>query len=319
MTRLADALRALAQDFAAVSSSPRLDAELLAGHALGLSRSAVVLDGQRLLTAIELETLTALAERRMQAEPIAYILGERDFWTLTLETPPGVLVPRPDSETLVEAALAWAKGHAVRRVLDLGTGSGALLLAVLSELPDALGVGIDRDGLAVAVARRNAARSGLSERVTILEADWTDNPSPLGKEDHAAGMVDGDTAGASPLRQPIGLPPPPKGEDQRFDLILANPPYIATTDTDAMAPETLRHEPRGALFAGPDGLDAYRALIPQLPSWLAPGGAVVLEIGWQQAAAVSAVAQAQGFTATTHQDLGGRDRALLLFFPGNPR
>jgi release factor glutamine methyltransferase len=271
---VAKALRDTAEALAATSDTARLDAELLMAHALGVSRSELLL---RHTGAPVPESFAALVERRQGHEPVAYILGEQEFRGLSFRVTPDVLIPRGDSEIVVEAALAARP--AARRVLDCGTGSGALLLAVLSELPAATGVGIDRSSAALAVAQGNADSLGLAARAAFAEADWT-----------AHGWADA-----------LGGP---------FDLILANPPYVE--DAADLAPSVHAHEPHGALFAGPEGLDDYRVLIPQLPWLLAPEGAAVVEIGHAQAEAVAAIAAAAGFAAMLHRDLGDRPRALEM-------
>jgi release factor glutamine methyltransferase len=218
----------------------------------------------------------ALVERRAAHEPVAYIVGTQDFHGLALRVTPAVLIPRGDSEALVEAALA-ARPDA-RRVLDCGTGSGALLLAVLAELPAARGIGIDRSPAALAVAAANAHALGLAPRSAFLQRDWT---------------APGWTAGLGGC-----------------DLVLANPPYVETTAE--LAPSVRDHEPAGALFAGSEGLDDYRRLIPALAGLLAPGGVALLEIGAAQAEAVSALGAAAGFVPRVHRDLAGRDRVIEL-------
>lgn len=273
----ADAIRDAAAALAATSDTARLDAELLMAHALDVSRSDLLL---RHLRGPVPAGFAALVERRLKHEPVAYILGEQEFHGLPFRVSPAVLIPRGDSEVLVDAALAARP--AARRVLDCGTGSGALLLAVLHGLPQASGVGIDRSAQALAVAADNAQRLGLAGRAAMAPADW-----------HSAGWADG-----------LGGP---------FDLVLANPPYVET-DAD-LAPSVRAHEPAGALFAGPDGLDDYRVLIPQLPALLAPGGAALVEIGYTQAAAVSAIAAQAGLDTTLHHDLGGRPRVLEFKIP----
>ena len=270
----ADAIRDAATLLAATSDTARLDAEVLMAHALGVSRSELLLRHTR--DAVP-HSFAALVERRQAHEPVAYIVGEQEFFGLPLRVSPAVLIPRGDSEVLVEAALAAGPG--ARRVLDCGTGSGALLLAVLHQLPDASGVGIDRSAEALAVAADNAARLGLAGRTAFALADW-----------HRGGWADD-----------LGGP---------FDLILANPPYVE--DDADLAPSVRAHEPAGALFAGADGLDDYRVLVPQLPALLCPGGAALVEIGHSQAAAVSALAAAAGLDAVLHRDLGGRARVLEL-------
>lgn len=234
------------------------------------SSSALLL--RHLDDAIDAAAFAALVDRRMGDEPVAYILGHREFWSLDFRVTPDTLIPRPDSETLVEAALA-AAGPAPR-VLDLGTGSGCLLLSVLHERPGGWGVGVDRSEAAARVARDNAARLGLAARAAFVVGDWT---------------------GA------IGA---------RFDLILANPPYVGTSET--LDREVAGYEPRSALFAGPDGLDDYRRIIPALGALLTPAGSAHLEIGHAQADLVWEIAAAAGFTPALRRDLAGRPRCLSL-------
>jgi release factor glutamine methyltransferase len=277
---VAEALREAAGRLAATSDTARLDAELLMAHALGMARSDMLL---RHMEAPAPPAFAALVERRLRHEPVAYILGEAEFFGRPFLVSPAVLIPRGDSEVLVEAALKTAPAPA--RVLDCGTGSGALLLSVLAERPEAEGIGTDRSLDALQVAAANAARLGLAQRARFLSADWTE-----------PGWA-----------ERIG----------RFELILANPPYVE--DAAELAPSVRAHEPAGALFAGPEGLDAYRVLIPQLPALLAPGGTALVEIGAAQADAVSAIAARTGLSARLHRDLGGRARVLQLQNPlGNP-
>ncbi len=225
----------------------------------------------------------ALVERRLAHEPVAYIIGETEFFGRPFLVSPAVLIPRSDSEVLVEAALKAAPDAC--RVLDCGTGSGALLLSLLAERPGAEGIGTDRSLDALQVAAANAARLGLAGRARLIRADW-DEP----------GWADG-----------LG----------RFDLILANPPYVE--DAAELAPSVRAYEPAGALFAGPEGLDAYRVLIPQLPALLALHGTALVEIGAAQAEPVSAIAQSSGLSVQLHRDLGGRPRVLQLQIPlGKP-
>jgi release factor glutamine methyltransferase len=242
-------------------------------EALGVSRSELLL---RAMAKPEPPGFSPLLARRLAHEPVAYILGHQEFYGRAFRVTRDVLIPRADSETTVAAALA---AHAdPRRVLDCGTGSGALLLTVLAERPAASGIGIDVSAAALAVAAANADALGLTPGVALHERDWT---SPGWADD-------------------LG----------RFDLILANPPYVE--DGAELAPAVRDHEPAIALFAGPEGLEAYRVLIPQLPALLAPGGAAVLEIGAGQAEAVTALARDAGFAVALHRDLGGRPRALVL-------
>jgi release factor glutamine methyltransferase len=272
---LAAWLRDAAAKLAPISDTPRLDAELIAAHAAGLERGEMLLCLSDLVVPAGADALLA---RRLAHEPVAHITGTRDFWTLSLKVTPDVLIPRPDSETLIEAALRHFAGQAgPRRILDLGTGSGALLLAALSEWPQATGLGIDISAGALAVARENAGRCGLADRAEFVAGDWA------------------------------------QGLDGRFDLILCNPPYI---EADAvLAPEVADHEPHGALFAGADGLDCYRRLAPEMARLLETGGIALFEIGHDQGRAVSGLFAAEGFAPALHHDLGGRDRgvSIILF------
>ena len=272
---VAEAIRDAAARLAATSDTARLDAEVLMAHALGVSRTDLLL---RRMADPAPRAFAELVERRLRHEPVAYIVGQQDFFGLPLRVSPAVLIPRGDSEGLVEAALA-ARPDACR-VLDCGTGSGALLLAVLANLPGAQGIGIDRSAEALAVARHNAAALGLAGRAEMRAADW-----------HRPGWAEG-----------LG----------RFDLILANPPYVE--DDAPLAPSVREHEPADALFAGADGLDDYRVLVPQLPGLLAEGGVALVEIGATQAPAVAALAEAAGLSARLHHDLAGRPRVLEFKF-----
>lgn len=258
------------------TDTARRDAELLMAEALGVSRSDLFL--RRMADPVP-AAFAGLIARRAAHEPVAYIRGHQEFFGLQFDVSPAVLIPRGDSEVLIEVALAERPG--ARRVLDCGTGSGALLLAALSELPEASGVGIDRSDAALALARRNAVGLDLADRAEFSLADW-----------HQPGW-------AATLGQ--------------FDLILANPPYVEL-DAD-LAPSVRNHEPASALFAGVDGLDDYHVLIPQLPGLLRPSGLAMVEIGASQAQAVSAIAAAAGFAVQVHHDLGERPRALALQIP----
>jgi release factor glutamine methyltransferase len=279
MGTLADTLRDTAIRLAEVSTTPRLDAEFLAAHALGLERSAM------LLRLTDLDTppdLAALTQRRLRHEPVAYITGRQAFWDLDLVVTPDVLIPRADSETLIEVAIDHFKATTAlgqvgpARILDLGTGSGALLLACLSAFPEASGVGIDASAAALAVAQANAARLGFAARSQWLHRSWIN----------------------SDWSDDLG----------RFDLIISNPPYVETdADLDPMVAD---YEPHSALFAGSDGLDDYRILVPQLASMLSPGGIAIFEIGHSQADAVSDLASNAGLSTEMRRDLAGKPRAL---------
>ena len=253
--------------------NPAREARLLINHALGELPNAL----QSPATEIDAAVLAPLVARRAAREPMAFITGTQGFWSLALECTPATLIPRPDSESLVEAALAAFPMGGVNTVLDLGTGTGCLLLAVLQEFPAAWGLGIDRSAAAAALAARNARHTGLTGRACMLCGHWAD-------------AVTG-----------------------RFDLILANPPYIESDTIIDLMPEVANHEPRTALDGGPDGLAAYRALLPEFPRLLAPGGVAILEIGAGQDAAVAALARATGANSVAlRPDLGGIARAAML-------
>ena len=262
----------------AAIEAPRLEARRLLAHVLGTTEEALLRDPRAAVPADKAQHFVALLARRVAHEPFAYLTGRVGFWTLELEVSPATLIPRADSETLVEAALAACpeKGAALQ-VLDLGTGTGALLLAVLSEFPAANGLGVDLKPAAAALAARNAARLGLAARARFLAGDW------------AAALAG------------------------QFDLILCNPPYIESAAIPALMPEVARHEPASALDGGADGLVAYRRTIADLPRLLAPRGLAVLELGAGQQAAVEALGRAAGLTPEAcSADLGGVPRALVL-------
>jgi release factor glutamine methyltransferase len=250
------------------------EARHLARLALCLDASCLT-DPTATMDAVHFERLL---RRRAAREPMAYLRGRQGFWTLDLAVSPATLIPRADSETLIEAAVAALPDRAnVRRVLDLGTGSGALLLAALSEFPAAWGVGVDLSPPAAALAARNAATNGMAGRAAFLCASW------------AAALA------------------------ARFDLVLANPPYIRAADIAGLMPEVAAYEPAMALDGGADGLDAYREVIPALPGLLAPGGVAVVELGVGQAEAASDLARAAGFAEPRRRrDIGGVERALVL-------
>jgi release factor glutamine methyltransferase len=259
---------------AAGIDNPRREARLLLAYALEIGIPDLVRDPDRLADPAAYETVLA---RRAAREPLAYILGEREFWSLNFAVSPATLIPRPESETLIEAALAqFADRAPPRRILDLGTGSGCLLLAALHEFPQAFGIGADRSFPAARLAATNAARVGLADRAAFLCADWS-----------------------TPLRD-------------RFDLILCNPPYIPTSGLGGLMPEVARYEPVTALDGGPDGLVAYREIIVTLPCLLWRDGVAILELGVGQYAGVARLAADCGFVATTRPDLAGIPRAMVL-------
>jgi release factor glutamine methyltransferase len=271
---ISDTLRAATVRLEAVSETARLDTEILMAHALGLARTEMLMRQSELAVP---EGFAALVERRAAAEPVAYIRGTQDFWDLELAVTPDVLIPRGDSETLIEMAVdAFAGRAAPDRVLDLGTGSGALLLAALSVFPLAQGVGVDSSAAALAVAKGNAAKVGFANRTAFRRASWLDT-----------GWADS-----------LG----------RFNLILCNPPYV---DEGAALDATVAlYEPHSALFAGPEGLADYRVLIPQIPALLATDGVAIFEIGFTQADAVSDLATSAGLSTEMRRDLSGNPRAL---------
>lgn len=272
---IAQALVVASRALQPVSDTARLDAELLMAHALGVTRSELIL---RHMHAEVPNGFAALVERRGAHEPVAYITGHQEFWGLDLRVDRAVLIPRGDSETLIAVATERLRHTPPARVIDLGTGSGALLCASLDHWPQAQGLGIDRSEAALAVARANAERLGLAARARLVAVDWT---------------VPG-------WHAPLG----------RFDLVLANPPYVESTAT--LDPAVAGWEPAGALYAGADGLDDYRRIVPCLPDLLTPGGIALIEIGHSQATAVCALAQHAGLVPSVHTDLAGRDRAIAL-------
>jgi release factor glutamine methyltransferase len=255
------------------------DARLLIAHALRIDRAELMANGDRILLDDETTAIEALAERRLRREPVARIFGRKQFWSLTLRLSPDVLVPRPETETVIEAALDAVVRDALQmekvRILDIGTGSGALLLALLSELPNAIGTGTDISPAALAVARANAERSNLADRCAF---------------------VAGDAA--------AGVPGP-------FDLIVSNPPYIAHGDIASLEPEVRDFDPALALDGGTDGLDGYRAIAADARRLLAPGGRLIVELGAGQEAAVRALFTNAGLkVAAAVDDLAGIPRAL---------
>jgi release factor glutamine methyltransferase len=269
--RVREALLHAAARLAEVSQTPRLDAELLMAHALGTSREQLLLLA---MNDAAPETFDPLVTRRLASEPVAYITGRRAFWTIELDVAPGVLIPRPDSETLIEAAVERFGKEGPRRILDLGTGPGTLLLAALDQWVDASGIGVDASEAALAIAGVNAERLGLSSRAEFRLGDWG------------------------------------QGMDERFDLILCNPPYV---EAGAELPADVADwEPHIALFAGSDGLVDYRRLAPQVARLLAPAGIACFEIGQGQAEAVTQLFGTQGLEVSSRRDLSGTLRCLVI-------
>jgi release factor glutamine methyltransferase len=273
--------RALTARFeSAAIESAGLDARMLAGHALGLDLTGLITSAPRQLTEDESARIEDFARRRLAGEPVARIVGEKEFWGLPLKLSAATLVPRPDTETVVELALELLRADGATnhplRIADLGTGSGAILLALLSELPTAQGFGTDISEQALQTAAANAVSAGLASRATFIACDYA-----------------------------TGLSGP-------FDLIVSNPPYIRATDIAGLAVEVRKYDPRTALDGGADGLDAYRALIPQAAGLLAPGAALVVEAGEGQSGPINGLMTLAGLapTGAPKADLAGIPRAV---------
>jgi release factor glutamine methyltransferase len=258
--------------------TPDLDARILLVGTLGVAPAELALRPDEPVGNSAAERLCELQARRTAGEPVARILGFTEFWSLTFELSPETLVPRPDTETVVEAALALFPDRAgLQRILDLGTGSGCLLVTLLHELRDAWGLGVDRSPGALAIARRNARRNRVGERAAFAASDWT-----------AA------LAGT-------------------FDLVVSNPPYVPTAELSRLSAEVRLHDPRRALDGGPDGLAAYRVILADANRLLTPSGTLVLEIGYDQEEALRSLADAAGLAVRrTARDLGGRPRAVVI-------
>jgi len=275
-----DALKAASSLLAASGiEQPRHEARILLGHVTGLTREALLVQHREILQRPLVDALTSLARRRAEHEPIAYLTGEREFWGLPFEVTRDTLIPRPDSETLVAAALEFARaqGDAGLRILDLGVGSGCLLISLLRELPMAEGFGVDRSIAALRVAGRNAERHGVSARARFLAGSWGQ-----------------------------ALLPP-------FDIIVANPPYVADGARASMMPEVSKFEPAEALFAGAEGEDAYRAMAPELARLIAPNGRIFLELGAGQGARAAGILCGAGLLeCERRKDLAGIERCGIF-------
>ena len=257
-------------------TGPVIDARLLVEAAADAARIDILTDPHRPLTPDQEARLLDYLARRERREPVSHILGRRGFWKIMLQVTPDVLTPRPDTETIVDLALKDFGERQAFNVLDLGVGSGAILLAILAERPLAKGLGVDVSEEALAVARENAANLGLADRCALLRGDW------------CAGLA-----------------------DASFDLVVSNPPYIASQVIETLEPEVRDHEPRLALDGGPDGLDAYRRLAPEILRALRPGGRFAVEIGYDQRAAVEALFREAGARdIRTVKDLADHDRVV---------
>lgn len=276
MPDIAATLRDAAMQLEAVSDTPRLDAELLMAHVLNMER------GQMLLHKMAHPAPAVFGPallRRLAHEPIAYIIGETEFWSLPISVTPDVLIPRSDSETLIDAALAECHNHPPHRILDLGTGSGALLCAALSEWPAAQGVAIDASASALRIAQQNLQRLNMAERTSLIRCNWRDTGWQ-------------------------------KQLNTRFDLILCNPPYVE--DMAKLDRQVHEYEPHDALFSGPQGLDDYRILIPHIADLLTPHGLAIFELGQGQSPQLIDIAQQAGLSSVVYKDLARIDRAIIL-------
>lgn len=277
---LEEARRALTDMFRSAGiENPDADARLLIAEALDIGRTELMVHGDRALTPEHVKAVDALAQRRLAREPVSRILGRKEFWSLPLQVTPAVLVPRPETETIIEAALDFVVRGGLRmealRILDIGTGSGALVLALLKELEQATGTATDISAAALDVARANAERLELASRCTFVVCDIAE------------------------------------GVTGPFDLIVSNPPYIAKAEIATLEPEVRDYDPALALDGGSDGLDAYRAVARDTKRLLAPGGRLIVELGAGQAAAVSALFEAVGLKVTgIREDLAGIERVL---------
>jgi release factor glutamine methyltransferase len=269
--------RVAARLAAAGIEGARFEAWLLLAAAAGRARAELMAGAAATLEPEQTARLDELVRRRLAREPIAYILGEKEFWSLTFEVGPAVLIPRPETETVVQAVLHEIENRtAALRILDLGSGSGCLLLALLSELPEATGLGIDHSAAALALAERNAKRLGLSGRSRFRAGHWGENL------------------------------------EERFDLIVSNPPYVTENAWTGLQPEIREFEPKAALVAGPDGLAAYRALAPDCARLLAPDGLCALEIGYGQGDGVTEILRRHRLQVTRrYPDLAGIERCLV--------
>lgn len=256
---------------------PRREARLLIGAGLKKTPTQVFNDIDDEISDADANLIESLVSRRVDGEPSAYILGEREFWSLPLKISPATLIPRPDTETLVELVLETCEGASPRRILDLGTGSGCLILALLSEYTDASGVGVDISPEALAVAMENAERNGLAQRCQFVQGSWTDNVDDL------------------------------------FDLVVSNPPYIPKRDIEHLDKGVREFEPHSALDGGDDGLDMYRAIFQGLDGVLSEDARVAVEIGIGQAEDVARIAEKSGFEwLNSREDISGIVRALMF-------
>jgi release factor glutamine methyltransferase len=263
--------------------TPRLDAEVLLASTLGLGRLDLYLQFERPLTDSERDSFRSLIRKRALGEPVAYLTGSKEFWSLAIDVGPGVLIPRPDSETLVQAVITWSKENSDVSLhgLDLGVGSGALSLALLREIPNLVMTGMDRSLEAIGYAQSNRDRLVETKRFDIRHGDWSQDP----RWEHP------------------------------FDFIISNPPYISHEEWASLEDTVKNYEPYEALVPGRTGLEAYQDLVPRVIRWLKPGGSVFLEIGETQASEVSAILSYAGFSAIrVLKDLASHDRVVQATF-----
>lgn len=258
----------------------KLDARLLISHILNLEQIDYALEKGKAVSDDDYQAVMRLVRKRLNRVPMSQIFGEKEFWSRSFKVTPDTLTPRPDSETLIEVALSTVSDKQKHiKVLDLGTGTGCLLLTLLCELPSATGLGTDISNKALDVAKDNALALKVSERAEFRKSDWTSNLA--------------------------------KGE--KFDLIISNPPYIGLKEKADLSPEVTDHEPQSALFSGPDGLDDYRKIAAQIGAVLNLGASIIVEIGYRQANDVKKIFTSHGFNSISlHKDLAGRDRSLLI-------
>lgn len=257
-----------------------LDARLLISHIIPVTEIDFAINADQIVSNEQQNLIDILVQKREKRIPMSQIFGEKEFWSLSFKVTRDTLTPRPDSETLIEVALnEFEDKNATLSILDLGTGSGCLLLTLLSELKNATGLGIDVSASAIKVANENATNLSLNNRATFLKSDWFEKLS----------------------------------KTKKFDLIIANPPYIGLNEKPELTPEVCEHEPYSALFAGEEGLDDYRIIAADISSYMSEKSIIILEIGYRQSSAVIDIFEQKGFkNINVFQDLGGRDRCLLI-------
>jgi release factor glutamine methyltransferase len=257
-----------------------LDARLLISHIIPVTEIDFAINADQTVSNEQQNLIDILVQKREKRIPMSQIFGEKEFWSLSFKVTRDTLTPRPDSETLIEVALnEFEDKNATLSILDLGTGSGCLLLTLLSELKNATGLGIDVSASAIKVANENATNLSLNNRATFLKSDWFEKLS----------------------------------KTKKFDLIIANPPYIGHNEKPELTPEVCEHEPYSALFAGEEGLDDYRIIAADISSYMSEKSIIILEIGYRQSSAVKDIFEQKGFkNINVFQDLGGRDRCLLI-------